>query len=123
MDELSADLRRVLALLVLALTFGIVAVGLVAPAAANAGVTHARATQAQAHADLRSAASAKKPKKAKHAAGHPWGKKDIAEIAALAIAPFAIMGLLMFASGYRRMHKAAPGRTHVPMPEKEGSSR
>jgi hypothetical protein len=99
----------------MALTLAISAPGLVAPAA---GVSARHATHGFAVGLRDGHGSAKKPKKAKKATGNPWSKKDIAEIALLALSPFAVMGLLMFASGYRRGRRASPDRPRTsPPPE------
>jgi uncharacterized membrane-anchored protein len=102
-----------LAVAAIALTLAIAAPGLLAPAGARAANMHASHRVAGGYLH---GLSAKKPKKAKASAGHPWAKKDIAEIALLALLPFAVMGLLMFVSGYRRLHVASASSTRTSAP-------
>ncbi|MGO9874996.1 MAG: hypothetical protein ACLPVY_14475, partial [Acidimicrobiia bacterium] len=48
-------------------------------------------------------------KKKKKAATYRLGKRDYAEFALLALAPFVVMALFLLASGYRRESRASPG--------------
>jgi hypothetical protein len=79
---------------------------LVSPAGAVAAKTSAHD---RAGVVRRGATLTPKPKKKKKAATHRLGKRDYAEFALLALAPFIVMALFLLASGYRRESRASPG--------------
>ncbi|HTD50814.1 MAG TPA: hypothetical protein VK771_09450 [Acidimicrobiia bacterium] len=79
---------------------------------APAFVAPAGATNAAKHkgvaVTLRGRAVKPKPKKKKAATGR-LGKRDYAEFALLVLAPFVVMGLFLYVSGYRRESRASHG--------------
>jgi len=88
----------------LALLVLVGAPGVVSPAAA--------ATKAakRNHAAVSLRARTLKPTaKKKQAATRRLGKRDYAEFALLALAPFVVMGIFLFVSGYRRESRAVHG--------------
>ena len=93
-----------LAAMALLVTLGTPALVSQAGAAAAKPATHHRAG-----VFLRGRTVKPKAKKKKKAAGHRLGKRDYAEFALLALAPFVVMTLFLLASGYRRESQASPG--------------
>jgi len=99
-----APLAMGLAAMGLLVTMG--APTLVSPAGAAAVRT---AAHDRAGVVLRGRTVKPKAKKKKKAATSRLGKRDYAEFALLALAPFVVMTLFLLASGYRRESRASPG--------------
>jgi hypothetical protein len=72
----------------------------------------AAATKAAKHnrveVSLRARTVKPKPKKKKVASGR-LGKRDYAEFALLVLAPFVVMGIFLYVSGYRRESRVSHG--------------
>ena len=110
----SSRRHRVAAITAIALTLAITAPGLVAPASAAAAVNPPKHRVARGFSGTRAAAKKPtKPKQAKASTHVPWAKRDLAEMALLAVAPFVAIGLLLFFEGSRRLRRAAPGSEDV----------
>jgi hypothetical protein len=85
-------------------------VTIAAPAlAAPAGAGATKTAKHNSASDSRRVRTVKPKAKKKKAATGRLGKRDYAEFALLVLAPFVVMALFLFVSGYRRQSRAALG--------------